>query len=834
MPNITEQTTKFSEQVENIVRIIKHGKREQVLFLVGFLCLGLVNLLPIFFKGITGLSGFFKDVLPWLNVVAIVPFAWGILRVWKKATPGEIVITDTVKPSAIKGPFAFGEMDGEIFSQLGREADLSKLLSWVLDSQICFTALKGESGAGKTSLLRAGLTYTLAREKEKYGVVPIYWEAIPDNPTEELLRAIHVACPDEKHSLRTLDDVVDNASGMKKVIIIDQAEQLSPEKHTALFDLFKKIVVQRPPFAITWIIAFREEYASTWFDFESTIPDFHPPKHALKIFSEGRARDNMAVLARESNMDPDNAVLVEMVDAMSDKGKVSPVEIGIGMMVLSELYSVSGSDISLGKFRDAGGVTGLLRTYIRGKLEGDIPEHEHSSIQNALLDLIDPEITHQRLSQGKSVPELAKKARLPLGRMQHNLRYLASQKVRILEHLPAPPQSESKIMYRLAHERLIPALESLAGELLAATQQAKRLLDESFRRWCRVKGRKFLLSGRELRDVLRYRNHFGNDTSQEQLKYIRDSTKKRTMNIAMVILCLIFVALSLKFWQPFNIKVVEPWRREHRIQDLQEQFVTVNGGEFEMGDLSGSGEQNEQPTHRVQLNSFKISACEITNQQYCDFLNSNGSSKDNVSGWINVSGSSCEISEINGLFVVPDTTKRDHPVVTVSWSGAVAFANYLNKQNDLPPCYNVNDGICDISAKGFRLPTEAEWEYACRAGTTTPFNTGENLTKEQANYDNYPEGTKPVHSYSPNGWKIYDMHGNVWEWCTDWYGAEYYDECKKQGIVGNPQGPETGSYRVLRGGGWDDIGRYCRSAYRDGDSPDNRCYDMGFRLVFVP
>ncbi len=816
MPNITEQTTKFSEQVENIVQIIKHGKREQVLFCLGFLCLGLVNLLPIFFEGITSLSEFFKNVLPWLKVVAIVSFAWGVLRVWKKATPVAIVITETVKPSAIKGPFAFGEMDGEIFSQLGREADLAKLLSLVLDSQICFTALKGESGAGKTSLLRAGLAYTLARKREKYGVVPIYWEAIPKNPTEELLRAIHIACPDEKHSFQTLDDVVDKASGTKKVIIIDQAEQLSPEKHAELFDLFKKIVVQRPPFATTWVIAFREEYASTWFDFESTIPDFHPPKHALKIFTEGQARDNMAVLARESNLVPDNAVLVEMVNAMSDKGKVSPVEIGIGMMVLNELYSVSDSDISLGKFKDAGGVTGLLRTYIRGKLEGDIPEHEHSSIQNALLDLIDPEITHQRLSQGKSIPELAKKAQLPLGRMQHNLRYLASQKVRILEHLPAQPQSESRIMYRLAHERLIPALESLAGELLAATQQAKRLLDESFRRWCRVKGRKFLLTGKELRYVLRYHNHFNNDTSPEQLKYIRDSKKKRSMNIAMVILCMIFVVLSLKFWQPFNDKVVEPWRREHRIQSIQEQFVKIKSGTFEMGDLSKNEDGNidEKPRHQVKLDSFEISACEITNQQYCDFLNSNDSSKEKVSEWINLLDSYCKISEKDGLFVVPNKAMRGNPVVTVSWFGAAAFANYLNERNNLQPCYNVNDWTCDISAKGFRLPTEAEWEYACRAGTLTPFNTGDILATEQANYDNYPEGTKPVRSYLPNGWGIYNMHGNVWEWCTDWYDEKYYDDCKNHGVVENPQGPETGSYRVLRGGSWGGDGQSCRSADR--------------------
>jgi len=151
-------------------------------------------------------------------------------------------------------------------------------------------------------------------------------------------------------------------------------------------------------------------------------------------------------------------------------------------------------------------------------------------------------------------------------------------------------------------------------------------------------------------------------------------------------------------------------------------------------------------------------------------------------------------------------------------------------------------------AKGkyrFTLPTEAQWEYACSAGTTTPFNTGENLTTEQANYDsNYPyrnnpkgkylEKTTPVGSYPPNEWGLYDMHGNVWEWCMDWYDEKYYDECEKKGIVENPAGPETGSRRVLRGGGWNNGVQNCRSANRYSSGPVNHFNSFGFRLVFVP
>jgi sulfatase modifying factor 1 len=173
-------------------------------------------------------------------------------------------------------------------------------------------------------------------------------------------------------------------------------------------------------------------------------------------------------------------------------------------------------------------------------------------------------------------------------------------------------------------------------------------------------------------------------------------------------------------------------------------------------------------------------------------------------------------------------TKR--PVENVNWDECQEFIRRLNQKE---------------GTGKYRLPTEAEWEYACRANTTTPFNTGDNLTTDQANYDgNYPYKdylngkyigqTTPVGSYPPNAWGLYDMHGNVCEWCSDWYDEKYYNECKEKGIVENPQGPEIGSRRVLRGGGRFSTARFCRSAYRSAASPGSRRSSVGFRLVFVP
>ena len=166
----------------------------------------------------------------------------------------------------------------------------------------------------------------------------------------------------------------------------------------------------------------------------------------------------------------------------------------------------------------------------------------------------------------------------------------------------------------------------------------------------------------------------------------------------------------------------------------------------------------------------------------------------------------------------------DCPVEQVSWYDVQEFIRKLNQQE---------------GTDKYRLPTEAQWEYAARAGTTTPFNTGNCLSTDQANYNGSrplsgcPKGenrrkTVRVGSFSPNAWGLYDMHGNVWQWCQDWYGDYTSDS------VTDPEGPSSGRYRIFRGGGWDRGGaRGCRSASRGFlvVPPDRTCPAVGFRLV---
>jgi len=224
------------------------------------------------------------------------------------------------------------------------------------------------------------------------------------------------------------------------------------------------------------------------------------------------------------------------------------------------------------------------------------------------------------------------------------------------------------------------------------------------------------------------------------------------------------------------------------------EMVFIPAGEFMMGSPTSEKDRSsdEGPVHRVRITKpFYMGKYEVSQGQWQAVMGNNPSA-----------------------FKGSDKL----PVERVSWNDSQVF---LGKAGD-----------------GLRLPTEAEWEYACRAGTNTPFYFGNTITTDQVNYDgNYPyaggpkgvyrQKTTPVGSFPPNAWELYDMHGNVWEWCEDWDEKDYYG----QSPGSDPTGPGSGSYRVVRGGSWNYDAYFCRSANRDGIGPSYSNGYVGFRAA---
>ncbi len=241
------------------------------------------------------------------------------------------------------------------------------------------------------------------------------------------------------------------------------------------------------------------------------------------------------------------------------------------------------------------------------------------------------------------------------------------------------------------------------------------------------------------------------------------------------------------------------------------RFIPVPAGSFLMG--SAPGEQgrhpDEGPRHRVRIPAaFWLGQGPVTQAQFLAVMRHNPSHfREGGEGGAAVAG-----LDTSGL-----------PVERVSWFDAGEFCARLA-------------ALCPGHA--YRLPTEAEWEYACRAGTTSVFHFGDSLTSDLANIDgNLPEGAAPkgrylartsaVGSYPPNAFGLYDMHGNVWEWCQDWFDDHYYAASPEA----SPPGPAGGTRRSLRGGGWFYGARICRSAYRYRYEPEARHNDFGLRVV---
>jgi len=277
-------------------------------------------------------------------------------------------------------------------------------------------------------------------------------------------------------------------------------------------------------------------------------------------------------------------------------------------------------------------------------------------------------------------------------------------------------------------------------------------------------------------------------------------------------------------------------------------MVLVQGGTFQMGDTFGDGNSDEKPVHTVTVSSFYMSRYEVTLGQFSQFVRESGylTSAERMGGWLVWTGTAWE-RKFDASWKNPYFTQtRQEPVVMVSWNDAVVFCNWLSRREKLTPFYNVSiAGMTENwAADGYRLPTEAEWEYAARGGGrankyswgngSPEGNVADESLKKAFNawpfaiWSGYWDGyiyTAPVGSFQPNELGLYDMSGNVWEWCNDWHSSY------PAGEQMDPRGPPSGVIRLLRGGGWTDVPAALRDSFRGGRLPDGRGVNSGFRPV---
>lgn len=241
-------------------------------------------------------------------------------------------------------------------------------------------------------------------------------------------------------------------------------------------------------------------------------------------------------------------------------------------------------------------------------------------------------------------------------------------------------------------------------------------------------------------------------------------------------------------------------------------MVLIPAGYFNMG--SQHGRDDEKPVHKVWLDAFLMDRHEVTQEAY---------------------------EKLGTLEAFPNPSHfkgATLPVEQIKWDQAARFCNARSRFEGLKPCYNEDTAECDFEADGYRLPTEAEWEYACRAGTETEYSFGGDARK-LGDYgwsaENSGKKTHPIGQKRANPWGLVDMHGNVAEWCQDVFDATYYKTSPER----NPRGPAEGKEYALRGGSWKSTTDTLRSSYRVGETPgfSDACLArdaIGFRCVRRP
>lgn len=552
----TSRAEQFESQLESLVRNWREGRLEKFFSVLG----GLLLVAETMLSQSDILSEGLEDFRPGLDFVLVLSAvgcfaasAWIILKKTYLPPPGP---GPQLRGPLIMGTEPFGPDDGETFSQLGRSDELAQLRRWILDDQIPLAVVEGESGVGKTSLLRAGLASVLPEE-----VRLIYWEARPSDSEQSLLHAVHHAWSNGPPP-QTLDELA-AADSRQQVIVLDQLEQLDMDPQSPILRFLSSVIQSDPPYSQTLLLGFQPEFISQWMDFVVGLPESDRLWQRLRTLKLGRLPFDVAecvvqTLLSPSGLDIKKEAAGKILQGVAEDGQVLPIDIGICLLALNELRA---DKESCDLYAEAGGQARLLSIYL-DKLLDRFPPAQRKPIETALLSLIDQK-KGLRLAEGLDEEQLVQLSQPPNPRhFRVALHDLSAARARILERgwqtgeasSPAGPKR-----YRLAHDRLIPALDLLAGALKADAEQANWLLDHRFRVWVQDKKSRFLLRGRELRQVLQHlpQLKFGRQAAQKEA-FIHSSRRRRlVLGLLAAAGLTTFVAAGFLAWQQAEAKL---WR----------------------------------------------------------------------------------------------------------------------------------------------------------------------------------------------------------------------------------------------------------------------------------
>jgi len=777
-----------------------------------------------------------------------------------------------ISDAAFRGLLPYEEGDAGTF--FGRETDIGELLKIICYSEFRFGVLTGESGCGKTSLLRAGLIPKLLEKN----YLPVYLRLYGD-PELQIRQAvarqtdISIA---EGETLSAYLQRINQKKSQTLVLCCDQFEEFfinhpDAASRQTLIDFVARCYKDQT-LDIKFLFSLREDFLAKISQFDGFIPDplAFEKRYHLHNFNSSQAEMIIRRSVDDAGIPFESGLCKLVAEDINEKGRVLPTELQIVCQQLQRqrIYSVE-------QYQDSGGKESLVYTFLEDVIKGAGNERD---VKLVLRSMISEEDT---------------KLALTVEQIARNSQKNESQVKTILHHfvnawLIREIQDQTPWHYELMHEYLIGKINAISGSVMDAAKRANHIFKQWLARYQRDK--KTLIPLADCHFIRRYSDLERNGTAGELLArslhwgwlkvgvitvaglaaiavagwYYWQEIDRRDRNMGMLVINNpIGAELKLErirhyhkknekqekinlddneiylegpadykltakikdtksaypvfiegFGKSLTVKIEQPPKSD----DIPEGMAYIAAGTFRMGDkVDKDGLDADAPAHLVFLNAYLIDKTEVSNQDFAKFIVAEG--YENKTLWKDENDASQVGLEFLGNMEKPEQprywndesfNKLDYPVVGVSWFEASAYCRWKHKQ----------------------LPTEAQWEKAARGPEGYEWSFGNDWDETKANSRGKVDGhekTAPVTSYQENSYGIYNMSGNVWEWVQDVYKKDFYGST--EGVVTNPVNDESEGLHVLRGGSWIYDPEDLRSSDRDRGYPGVGVNDFGFRCA---